>query len=109
MELILTVLRNRCDKINQIFSFCKKEMSFEAKRMLQESIYEGFCIVDYLKTISQIDEFVKTKIEVVLENHEIALRNIGMELPGEFCSIKDVSELFRDERLLLLIYLNSQF
>lgn len=88
--------------------FCNLKITQSAKGNFERVIAEGRTLVGELNSLEWANDFYKSKIENFMIACEQAIYTVGLEDPHEYCEIIEILDDFRDERLLLMHYINKK-
>ena len=105
--LVLTVLKQRNHRMEKLqFYFCRQKVTEAAKNNFRLVIKTGKGLLKALK-IRAIRE-AKIEIESYLIACEEAILAVAIEIRSEFCDIVELLDDFRDERLLLMKFVDGE-
>jgi hypothetical protein len=108
MEVILRVIKNRNSRIRQIYTYCLSKLPDSAHEEFRFLDQEGNRLETVLATVAKLNQLLIQQIEWLLEAGENFVEGIGIELPGEFCPISYFLKKAREEKALLLMYINGK-
>jgi hypothetical protein len=101
----LKVTINRMVHISRYFLGCN--ITPTSSENFTRVIKEGLELNNYLKRLTVFEEEIKRRIENYLIACEETIFAAGMELENDYCEVREVLEDFRDERLLVMRFLNG--
>ena len=101
----LKVRNNRMVHISRYFRFYN--ITKFARQNFVQTISQGMQLNNDLKNVAKFGKEVIARIENYLIACEETILAAGIEVSTEYCEVVEILEDFRDERLLIMRFLNG--